>query len=140
PNLRCYVLDQELALCPIGVPGDLYVSGIGLARGYVGLAGSTADRFVPDPFASTPGSRMYCTGDIARWLPSGELEYLGRTDGQIKLRGMRVQLEEIAAAVRACPGVRDVAVVPHSSPSGDLRIVAYVVASDGLGPGALRSE
>src|SRR5205807_2478095 len=98
------------------------------------------ERFLPDPFAATPGARMYRTGDFARWLPSGELEYLGRIDGQLKVRGVRVELEEIATILRAAASVRDVAVIAREYPSGDPRIIAYVVLDTGATASALRAE
>jgi len=110
-NVRMYVLDQYLKMCPIGVQGEIFIAGEGLARGYLKKPGLTAERFVPDPHASASGSRMYRTGDLARWLESGEIEYLGRNDSQIKLHGYRIELGEIEAALRSLPGVRDAVVL-----------------------------
>ncbi|HEU0013606.1 MAG TPA: amino acid adenylation domain-containing protein, partial [Longimicrobium sp.] len=125
PGRTAYVLDAELRPCPVGVPGELCVGGL-LARGYLGNPAATARAFVPDPFAAAPGARMYRTGDRARWLPSGELEFLGRLDAQVKVRGFRVEPGEIEAVLRAHPAVRDAAVAAHPGPDG-ARLAAYWV-------------
>ncbi|KOR42699.1 hypothetical protein ADT25_13865, partial [Xanthomonas oryzae] len=106
-NTRLHVLDAQRARAPIGVPGELQIAGVQLARGYLGRPDLTAERFVPDPFADQPGQRMYRTGDLARWRVDGALEYLGRNDAQIKLRGVRIELGEIETALRGCEGVRE---------------------------------
>jgi amino acid adenylation domain-containing protein len=128
-NSTAYVLDEHREPAPIGVPGELYVGGDGVARGYVNLHDLTAERFLPDPFADAAERRMYRTGDRVRLRPDGAIEFLGRTDAQVKVRGYRIELGEIEAALLATPGVREAAVVVGES-SGEKTIVAYVVAAD----------
>ena len=131
-NSRAYVLDDRMHPAPPGVPGEVYVGGDGLARGYVGKPGLTAERFVPDPFGGA-GERLYRTGDRARWLPEGALEFLGRVDGQVKVRGFRVELGEVEAALRDLPGVRDAAVTAPADAAGVRTLAAYLVPRDGAG-------
>ena len=132
-NLRTYVLDAELAPVPIGVPGELYLGGVGVGRGYLGRPRLTAERFVPDPFAARPGERLYRTGDLVRHRHDGNLEFLGRLDHQVKLRGVRIELGEIEAALRGDARVRDCVVVLAEGPGGDPLLAAYVT-SRGEGP------
>jgi amino acid adenylation domain-containing protein len=129
-NTRVYVLDRFLQPTPIGVPGELYAGGDGLAWGYWAEPGLTARRFVPDPFASQPGGRLYRTGDLARWREDGTLEFLGRRDGQVKIRGFRVEPGEVESALAAHPGLTECAVVAAPDNDGK-RLVAYVVARAG---------
>jgi amino acid adenylation domain-containing protein len=129
-NMQVYVLDRQMRPAPVGVPGDLYLAGVGLARGYLKRPELTALCFVPHPFGA-PGARLYRTGDRARWRADGTLEYLGRLDGQLKVRGMRIELGEIETTLRQHVAVRDAAVVAHTVASGDVRLVAYVVPRPG---------
>jgi len=129
PDSASYVLDADLHPCPMGVPGDLWIGGDCVGIGYVGLAARTAERFRPDPYAQRPGSRMYLTGDRARWLSSGELEFLGRSDDQVKIRGFRVEPAEVAHVISRAPGVDRAVVVVHGAQSDDKRLVAYVASA-----------
>ena len=132
-GMRTYVLDRALCPSPPGVPGEICIGGIGVARGYHGRAGLTAGRFVPDPSSPAPGARMYRTGDLGRWTAEGQLEYLGRLDHQVKLRGFRIELGEIEAALTEQPGVREALAMIRAA-AGDARLVAYVTPRDGAEP------
>ncbi|MDQ1449081.1 MAG: hypothetical protein QOC79_2052, partial [Actinomycetota bacterium] len=126
-NTAIHVLDESLEPAPPGVPGELYIGGIGVGLGYLGRPGLTAERFVADPFATVPAGRLYRTGDRARRRADGVIEFLGRLDAQTKVRGMRIEPEEIEVALRAHAAVQDAAVAAHTYDEGDTRLIAYVV-------------
>lgn len=130
-NVRAYILDNQQRVVPIGVPGELYLGGPGVSRGYLNRPELTAQSFLPDPWAEPPGARMYRTGDRVRYLPDGNIEFLGRIDHQVKIRGYRVELGEIEAIINEDPAVQDVAVILREDTPGDKRLVAYVVPVGG---------
>jgi amino acid adenylation domain-containing protein len=131
-----YVLDEQKQLMPVGVPGELYIGGAHLARGYLNNAAMTADRFLRNAWRADPAARIYKTGDIARWLPDGSLDFLGRVDHQVKIRGYRVEISEIETVLRTHPGIGDVAVVAKDNHVGDKVLIAYYILRPGGVPGA----
>jgi acyl carrier protein len=133
-NTSFYIVDRRLQLSPIGVGGELLIGGDGLARGYRGRDDLTAERFIPDPFGSSPDARVYRTGDRMRLRADGTLEFLGRLDHQVKLHGYRIELGEIEAALDAHPDVRQSVAILHEDEAGDKRLIAYVVPDGAAEP------
>ncbi len=126
-NVKVYITDKDGRLCPTGIAGEICVSGVQVARGYLNRPELTAEKFVPNPFQNDDGARMYKTGDLGRWLPDGNIEYLGRFDDQVKIRGYRIELGEIENALHLCPGVGQAVVLAKNDNDGNKRLVAYVI-------------
>ncbi|MDJ0737526.1 MAG: amino acid adenylation domain-containing protein, partial [Nostocaceae cyanobacterium] len=133
-NTQIYILDQFAQPVPVGIPGELYIGGVCLARGYLNRPELTAERFIPNPFSQEEGSRLYKTGDLARYLPDGNIEYLGRIDNQVKVRGFRIELGEIEVTLAQHPDLRQTAVILREDQPGDKRLVAYVCPNEGSIP------
>ncbi|WP_200802247.1 amino acid adenylation domain-containing protein, partial [Pectobacterium actinidiae] len=141
-NTRIYILDAQGQPVPIGVTGELHIGGAGVARGYLHQPDLTADRFIADPFSDSTEARLYKTGDLARWLPDGSIDYLGRNDFQIKVRGFRIEAGEIESCLLRCPGVQEAVVIAREESPGDTRLVAYLCAQPDaeLHPASLRQQ
>ncbi|MBX8531240.1 amino acid adenylation domain-containing protein [Pseudomonas cichorii] len=141
-NTRLYLLDAHLRPVPFGVTGEIYIGGHGVARGYLNLEATNAERFLVDPFSDEADARMYKTGDLARYLVDGSLQFMGRNDFQVKVRGFRIELEEIESRLSGCAGIKEAAVIAREEIPGEKRLVAYVVAQTGqfLSATALREE
>ncbi|HEX8853380.1 MAG TPA: MupA/Atu3671 family FMN-dependent luciferase-like monooxygenase, partial [Pyrinomonadaceae bacterium] len=137
-NTQIYILDRRLQPQPLGVPGELYIGGDGLARGYLNHPELTAEKFIPDPFGGRAGARLYHTGDMARYLPDGNIEFLGRVDQQVKIRGYRIELGEIESVLTEHEAVEEAVLVAREDASGDARLVAYLVTRAPLATGELR--
>ncbi|MEO0321479.1 MAG: MupA/Atu3671 family FMN-dependent luciferase-like monooxygenase [Myxococcota bacterium] len=139
-NTQLYVLDEQREPVPAGVQGELFIAGDGVTRGYWKREELTAERFVPDPFSSVPGARMYRTGDAVRWRDDGSLAFLGRIDNQVKIRGYRIELGEIEARLESHPAVRAAVVIAREDNPGDKRLVGYVMLSEPAEPAALKAH
>lgn len=134
-NTQVYILDERRQLAPRGVIGEVYIAGAGVSRGYHDRPGLTAERFVCDPFCRDVGARMCRSGDLGRWSSVGTIEYLGRNDQQVKLRGYRVELEEIESRLLGIVGVREAVVIARDDAPGDKRLVGYIVPVERAGGG-----
>jgi amino acid adenylation domain-containing protein/non-ribosomal peptide synthase protein (TIGR01720 family) len=139
-NTQVYVLDRRGRPLPAGIPGEVYLGGMGLARGYLGRPDLTAEKFIPDPFSVEPDARMYYTGDLGRYLPDGRLDFLGRIDHQVKIRGYRIELGEIEAVLNEHPSVKTCVVIARQEADDDKRLVAYIVAHGSEKPGHLELQ
>jgi len=128
PNVRYYVVDEEKELLGVDEVGELLIGGVGVGRGYMNRPDLTAERFIPDPFSNEPGTRMYCTGDLVKWLETGKIDYVGRMDQQVKIRGFRIELGEIEAVLSDHASVREAVVMVREFAPSDKRLVAYLVA------------
>ena len=129
-NIRVYLLDSHLQPVPPGVAAELYIGGVGLARGYLNRPDLTAEKFIPDPFIGEVGARIYKTGDLGRFLPDGDIEFLGRLDDQVKIRGFRIELGEVEHALEDHPGVLRAVVLATEDAPGDKRLVAYMILAN----------
>ena len=141
-NTEIYLLGSDMEVCPVGVAGELYIGGDSLARGYLGRAGMTAERFIPDPFSRDAGARLYRTGDLARYRDNGEIEFLGRKDNQVKIRGYRIEPGEVETLLTRQPGIKEAVVTVAEDDTGDKRLVAHLVAQSEVQPSPveLRSQ
>jgi amino acid adenylation domain-containing protein len=131
-NTQVYILDEHLEQVPIGVPGELHIGGDGVARGYLNRSELTGERFIPDPFSNRPGARLYKAGDLARYLPDGQIAFMGRTDHQIKIRGYRIEPDEIVSVLNRHPAIQTSLVVAREDTPGDKRLMAYIILVPGV--------
>src|SRR5262249_35121748 len=139
-NTQIYIVDRRMQPVPLGVPGELLIAGVQVGMGYRRRPALAAEKFCPDPFSSVPGARLYRTGDVARWLGDGAIEYLGRIDHQVKVRGFRIELGEIEAVLATHPAVRECVVLGREDAPGDKRLVGYVVSRHEVSAAELRSH
>lgn len=139
-NTQIHVLDAGMQPVPVGVSGEIYIGGVQVARGYLNRADLTAERFIPDPFSDEPGARLYKTGDLARYLPDRNIEFLGRIDHQVKIRGFRIELGEIEEVLRQEPAVKEAVVTARGDRPGDHRLIAYVVPEREIATGTAQTQ